>query len=297
MSTRLNQPIKGITFAVFAVFVLTLQDAFVKMLTSDFSVVQILCVRSAMMSIPIFFLVLFTYGWVGFHTHRPIAHLLRLSLNMMAFLAFFFGLSRLPLADAIALLLSAPIFMALLSGPLLGERVTGRLWVVIVVGFVGVVLMANPTAKGADLVGVGAILGASVAYALWMLHTRYLSSTERSETMVFYTAVGSATTTALIMPMLWRQPSAGELGLLALLGIMSSVGHFCLVQAYRYAPVYVVGPFDYTSLVWGILIGYIVWRDMPSAQMLAGATLVVAGGLYLFHRQRRISGSTREGLN
>lgn len=295
MSARLNQPIRGMTFAVFAVFVLTLQDAFVKLLTSDFSVVQILCVRSAVMSVPIFLLVLYTHGWVGFRTERPLAHLMRLSLNVMAFLAFFFGLSRLPLANAIALLLTAPIFMAVLSGPLLGERVTGRLWIVVVGGFLGVVLMADPTAKGDDLIGVGAILAASVAYALWMLHTRYLSSTERSETMVFYTAVGSVMLTGLVMPLLWRQPSVGEFGLLALLGIMSSVGHFCLVQAYRYAPVYVVGPFDYTSLVWGIVIGYIVWRDVPSAQMLLGATLVVAGGLYLFHRQRRSHASTSGG--
>jgi drug/metabolite transporter (DMT)-like permease len=284
---RLNHPLKGISFAVIAVFVLSVQDALVKWLATDFTIVQILFVRSVVMLFPVFFMLQRRHGLIGLHTHRPFGHLLRLIFNLAAFMAFFGGLSRLPLADAMALMMTSPIIMAVLSGPLLGEYAHGKAWVAVLIGFLGVLVMVGPQGENADLLGAVSILAGSVAYTLLMIQTRHLSSTESNESMVFFSAIGIALITACIVPLYWQTPTVGNAVLLVLVGFVSALGHTLLVQAYRFAPIYLLGPLDYTALVWAVLIGFLVWGDIPSGSMLLGAALIVGCGLYLYLREQR----------
>lgn len=282
---RLHYPLKGISFAVIAVFVLSVQDALVKWLAADYTIVQILFVRSVVMLFPVFFMLQRRHGLVGLRTRRPLGHLLRLTFNLVAFMAFFVGLARLPFADAMALMMTAPIIMAVLSGPLLGEYARGKTWLAILIGFIGVLVMVGPTGENADLLGASSVLAGSLAYTLLMIQTRYLSSTESNESMVFFSAVGIALITACVVPLYWQTPTAANAVLLVLVGFVSALGHTLLVQAYRFAPVYLLGPFDYTALIWAILIGFFVWREVPSVAMLSGATLIVGCGLYLYLRE------------
>jgi drug/metabolite transporter (DMT)-like permease len=284
---RLNHPLKGISFALLAVFVLSVQDALVKWLATDFTIVQILFVRSMVMLFPVFFMLQRHHGLAGLRTRRPFGHLSRLILNLAAFMAFFVGLSRLPFADAMALMMTAPIIMAVLSGPLLGEYARGKTWLAILIGFIGVLVMVGPKGENADLLGASSVLAGSLAYTLLMIQTRHLSSTESNESMVFFSAIGIALITACITPMYWQTPTATNAVLLTLVGFVSALGHTLIVQAYRFAPVYLLGPFDYTALIWAILIGFIVWGEAPSATMLLGASLIVGCGLYLYLRERR----------
>lgn len=284
---RLNHPLKGISFAVIAVFVLSVQDALVKWLATDFTIVQILFVRSVVMLFPIFFMLQRRHGWVGLRTYRPFGHLLRLIFNLAAFMAFFVGLSRLPLADAMALMMTSPIIMAVLSGPLLGEYARGKAWVAVIIGFIGVLVMVGPQGENTDLFGAVSVLAGSVAYTLLMIQTRHLSSTESNESMVFFSAIGIALITACIVPPYWQTPTTANAVLLVLVGFVSAIGHTLLVQAYRFAPIYLLGPLDYTALVWAVLIGFLVWGDIPSGFVLSGAALIVGCGLYLYWRERR----------
>jgi drug/metabolite transporter (DMT)-like permease len=262
------------------------QDALVKWLANDFTIVQILFVRSVVMLFPVFFMLQRRHGLVGLRTHRPFGHVLRLMFNLVAFMAFFVGLSRLPFADAMALMMTAPIIMAVLSGPLLGEYAHGKAWVAVLMGFIGVIVMVGPQGENADLLGAGSVLVGSLGYTLLMIQTRHLSTTESNESMVFFSAIGIALITACVTPLYWQTPTAANALLLVLVGFVSALGHTLLVQAYRFAPIYLLGPFDYTALVWAILIGFLVWREVPSVTMLLGASLIVGCGLYLYLREQ-----------
>jgi drug/metabolite transporter (DMT)-like permease len=183
-------------------------------------------------------------------------------------------------------MMTAPVFMALLSGPLLGEYARGKVWIAILIGFIGMLLMVSPHGGSTDLTGALMVLGASLLYTLWMIQTRNLASTEASETMVFYSAAGIALATACVMPFYWVTPDTPGLMLLILVGLVSALGHTLLVNAYRYAPVYILGPFDYTALVWAVLFGFLVWGDIPDIMTLAGAALVIACGLYFYLQEK-----------
>jgi drug/metabolite transporter (DMT)-like permease len=268
-------------------FILSVMDALVKWLTAYFPVVQILFVRSLVMMFPIFFILFRQRGWRGLYTQRPLGHILRMLLNLVSFVLFFQGLARLPLADAIALVMSAPVFMALLSGPLLGEYARGKVWIAIIIGFAGMLLMVSPHGSSTDLPAALTLIGASLLYTLWMIQTRNLASTETNETMVFYSAAGIALATAFAMPFYWVTPNILDMVLLMLVGLISALGHTLLVNAYRYAPVYILGPFDYTALIWAVIFGFVIWGDIPGVMTLAGAALVIACGLYFYLREKR----------
>lgn len=113
-----------------------------------------------------------------------------------------------------------------------------------------------------------------------MIQTRHPASAEFNESMVFFSAIGIALITACVAPLYWQTPPAADAVLLVLVGFVSAL-HTLLVQAYRFAPVYLLGPFDYTALVWAILFGFLIWREVPGMAMLAGASLIVGCGFYL----------------
>ncbi len=286
--TRLDVPALGIGFALAASLLGASQDALVKWLVAEHSLVQLLFLRSIVMLAVIAPLIAWRHGRGGFRTHHAFGQVLRVAANVTAFLAFYYSLTVLPLADATAIALSAPLFMVVLSGPLLGERVGPRRAVAVAVGFAGVVLMMQPGAAAhGDWTGRAAALSAALLYALWMVLTRRLSVGDSSETQVFYGALGFFLVGACVVPFTWVAPAPGDLGPVLVIGLTGIAVHYMLAQAYRHAPVYTVAPFEYTVLVWAALFGYLVWGEVPGAGVLAGALIVVGSGLFVLHRERR----------
>lgn len=289
MVQRLNKPLLGIAFAITGTIVGALQDALIKWVSADYPLLQILFIRSTVMLLPIAGFLIYRKGLSGFRTKKPAAHGIRVMLQLMVFLPFFFALSRMPLAECLALVMSAPLVMTLLSGPLLNEPVGPKRWGAVVVGFVGVLLMLGQLGDGLDSLGAMAALFSTLMYTLWSIYTRKLSTTESTEQLIFYSALGLLIISGFFMPWQWKQPPIDEWPILGVLGIASMVLGYLLTEAFRYAPVHVVAPYDYLYLVWGSVIGYLVWGDVPKNWTVLGSILVVGSGLFILYREHQVA--------
>ena len=256
-----------------------------KWLATDLPLLQLMFVRSAV-AVPILLVVLrVRFGRRALRTSRPVAHMWRALTNITAFLCHYYAVSRMPLADAIAISLSAPLFVTLLSGVLLGEPADARRKIVLAVGFIGVVVVVQPTGD-VDWVGVVSALLGSALFALLGIQNRYMSATESTELMVFYGALGFLIVTGVTMPIVWHSPSQQELGLMLTLGLVSLSAQFCITHAYRFAPVFVVAPIEYLVILWAIFYGWLLFSQLPSMLTLLGALVVVGSGIYIVTLER-----------
>jgi drug/metabolite transporter (DMT)-like permease len=221
-------------------------------------------------------------------TNRPVLQLARSVLLLGSTLCNFAALRYLQLAEAIALIFSTPFFVAALSGPMLGEWVRWRRWSAIAVGFLGVVVVARP---GAASFHPAALLSLSAAlcYALYSIATRILARTDSNETTLFYSNVVGALALLPVVPLVWTTPSDPlVIALMVVTGVIGSFGHYLLIAAHRLAPAAVLSPFIYSEIVLVTALGFLVFGDVPNRFTLTGAAIVVASGLYLLHRERKV---------
>lgn len=278
----------GIVFGITAVTVMGFQDVLVKLLGGQVPVLEILFVRS-LVALPLMAVVARrTAGPRALRTKRPLANALRGLFMTGGYTSFYLAITKLPLADAVALAFSAPLFITALAVPILGEKVGIRRWSAVVVGFIGVLVMVKPgfgTFHPAMLFSVVS----AVSYACAIMVSRRMGAEEPGATMGFYTTLTFLTVSALAMPFLWVTPSGSALLLMAICGLIATAGHYYIAESYRMAPASVVAPFDYTALVWAVLFGWLVWGDLPGPSIIAGVALVVGGGLYVLHREARVA--------
>ncbi len=280
------RPLLGASLAFVAMSFFSVQDALVKWLATDYILFQLLFVRS-LVAVPLLLLILrIRYGQRALYTSRPQDHVIRATINFAAFLSYYFAISRMPLADVTAIALSAPLFMTALSGPLLGEPADLPRKLVLLVGFVGVLIIVRPTAENIDWVGVVAALIGALLFALLGIQTRRMSTTETSELMVFYSSSAFFVVTGMIMLSAWEVAPISDFALMLVLGLVSVTAQFSIVHSFRYAQVYVIAPFEYVTILWAILFGWVFFSDLPTLTMLAGAALVVGCGLFIVFRKR-----------
>jgi len=198
----------------------------------------------------------------------------------------FYALQTLRLDQTVTITFLAPLVVAALAGPLLGEWIGWRRGVAIAVGFLGVVVALHPGHTPLSL-AVVASLGGMLAYALFMLLTRYLSAFDRPEVTLFYSLLLGTIAGAPMALSAWvPPPDAATWWMLAALGALGGMGHWLFILAYRLAPASTVSPFLYLQLITMTLAGYLVFGDSPDAYTLAGAAIIIASGVYLVHRER-----------
>jgi drug/metabolite transporter (DMT)-like permease len=281
-----DMPGRGIAFMLAAVSIFSMQDAMVKWLTADYSVMQIMFFRGVFGLIPCSFLLWRAGGRRALRTRRLTAHIWRSGLILGALITFFLAISKMPLADVVAIAFSAPLIMTALSMPLLGERVEPRRWAAVMVGFVGVLIVVHP---GVGVFGSAALLAlaSSVLFAVGMTVTRKLTRSEHSATILFYFTLLNIAAGGIFMPFLWVTPTLPDAAMLVTIGFTGGFAAFCMFEAFRFAPIAVVAPFEYSSLIWATLYGYLIWGDVPGSALLAGAGVIVASNLYIVHREAR----------
>ena len=280
-----NRPLFAITWAFVAATLFSMQDAMVKWMTVGLPLLQLMFARAAV-AVPIMYLVMRArLGDRALRTGRPFAHTVRALTNISAFLCHYYAVTRMPLADAIAVSLSAPLFLTALSGIFLGEPADLRRKIALVVGFVGVVVVVQPTGD-VDWIGVSAALLGSALFALLGIQNRYMSATESTELMVFYGALGFLILTGATMPWVWHTPSPTEAGLMLTLGLVSLSAQFSITHAFRFAPVYVIAPIEYVVILWAVFYGWLLFADLPTSVMLAGAAIIVGSGIYIAYLER-----------
>jgi drug/metabolite transporter (DMT)-like permease len=218
-------------------------------------------------------------------TARPALQIVRATILLGSTMLNFFALKYLRLDQVLAITFSTPFVVAALSGPALGEWVGPRRWTAIGIGFIGVLVVTRP---GFGIVHPAAILAvlATLAYAVYFLTTRLLSRTDSNETTLFYSNFVGAALMLPVVPFFWKSPELWQFALMILAGALASFGHYMLIAAHRHAPASLLSSFIYSQLVWVVALGYAVFGDVPDGYTLAGASIVIASGLYIFHRER-----------
>ena len=276
----------GGIFTLVGSFFFSVQDALVKWLSTDFSLLQLLLVRSTVM-IPVFALIcVWRWGPQGFVTHRPGGHLLRAVFNLVAFLSYYFAITRMPLVDAISIASAYPVILAILSGVVLAEVPSGRQIMAIIAGFIGVLFIIQPTGGEVDWLGASAALFGCFSFAALGIYTRHLSRTESSELMLLSGALFILLMSLISVPWTWQTPSFSNLLLMLGLSGVALVGQYALTNGFRYAPVYLVGALEYTMLIWATLWGFLLFAEIPTLNVVLGALLVVASGLAVVLEER-----------
>ena len=207
------------------------------------------------------------------------------SVCMLGATAFFFSsLALIPLADAIAIGFVGPFIVVALARPILGERAGADIWIACAVGFVGALIIIRP--GFADRHWAYLLpLGASLSGSLYGILTRRLGSAERPTTSLFYMALVGAVASSLVVPFFWQSPDALGWLTLGAIGLSAAGAHLILIQAYRLAPASVIAPLHYLDIVWGSVLGLVVFDDFPDTLTWVGIAVIVASGLYVFQRQ------------
>lgn len=214
-------------------------------------------------------------------------HLARAAMFVVMTGMNFWALQYLQLTVTSSIFFSSPIIIALISAPLLGEKLDARRIAAILAGFCGVLVIVHPWSADFHPAMILAVINA-VLYAAFMLMTRHLAAYDSPETIQYLPAVGATLVLTPFALAAWQAPDSWlEWTVACLLGVFGGVGHYLLALAHRYAPSSVIAPFVYQQVIYMALFGYIVFGDVPGAAVWTGAAIVVGSGLYLFSRESR----------
>ncbi|MGD9477787.1 UNVERIFIED_ORG: DMT family transporter [Roseateles sp. XES5] len=277
----------GILLTSFAYFLFSLQDASVKWLVVALPVWQILFVRSVTI-----FSLCFVFGGrplMRAARHSPVLKplFLRNLLLLAAWLCYYTAARDLGLAELTTLYYASPVVMTILSVPILGEKVPGYRWLAVVVGFVGVVVACGIAAKGLTLSWpVYLALQAAIFWAVASVLLRKTALHERTQVQMVISSGFFLLFTAIAVPFVWQPVSLMDLALMAGTGLLAGIGQFALFEGMRRAPVSVLAPFEYTSLVWAFALGYLIWSDVPGSNVVVGAALIFSAGTIIIASER-----------
>jgi len=264
---------------------LTVNDAIQKWMTAEFPTGQLLSMRGLFVMLPIGVLVWRAGGISTLRIRSLRGQSIRAGLVCLSSLLFLTSLSLMPLADAIALTFAGPLFITALAPFMLGEVVGWHRWLAVLIGFVGVVVMVQPSSGALQWVAVFP-LGVALCGALRDIVTRQMHATESTVAIMFYSVLVVILFGFTIGIADWRDMSIDHIGLFAINGVVLGAAYFFLIEALRYAEASMVSPFKYVTLLWAILLGQLIWDDVPGAQVLIGAVLIIASGWYILHREK-----------
>lgn len=271
---------RGIVAMMISALLLMLGDSIAKVLLETYPIGQVIAIRqlAALAVILAWALsvggarVLVIVSWRG--------QLLRGLLFLAGTFVILSALHRLPLATVTAITFASPIFVAALSAPVLGEKVARRVWIAIIVGFVGVLVMIRPGAASFEWALLLPVIGAAVN-GLRDLVSRRLSRTDHSLSIVFWSTLIVGAGGALMTPFGWLPVSAAALGWFVLAGVINAGAQFAMIEGLRLGRAAVVTPFKYTGLVWAVLLGVLIWGEWPDQWLLLGALVVIGAGIYM----------------
>lgn len=282
-----NRALTGILFFVAANLLTAIVDAVAKLMTRDVHALQITWGYFVSMAILVggYALVARLPRARYVNTKRVGLHLARSALLVATISALYIGLTHIPLADAVAIMFSAPLFITALSVPILGERVGRHRWSAVVIGLVGVIVIVQP--GGAMRWPVLMPLAAALSFAAFQILTRRLMATEPPLVALFHISVGACLWSSLIVVFVWSPLSLDQAAMFAGIGVLGVFAHLCIVKAFQAAQASFLAPFNYVKLIWATVLGYVLFGEIPDNRVFAGGAIIVATGLYVLWRERR----------
>lgn len=290
MGSSVDNPRRGIALIIASSVSFALMNAVVKLISDRLSPIEIGFFRQVFSLFPVIALVMRQGGLTVLRTRRPFGHLFRGLIGNSAMIIFFLSVAKLPLADANALSFASPLFVTALSLPLLGEAVGRHRWSAVAVGFVGVMVMTNPSGNWfSGGAGVGAGMGVLAAFmsALMTITIRQLNKTEAPVTIVFYFATIGMVFFGAMLAVFWVTPNLWEWAGLAAIGLIGGLSQLLMTYAYRHAPASTLAPFGYVSILWSTVLGFLIWNQLPGPRVMVGSVIVILSGLYIIYRETR----------
>jgi drug/metabolite transporter (DMT)-like permease len=289
---------KGILLKLIAAVFFAFMSAIVRWLGARYPIGEVVFFRSAFAILP----VIVVYAWRGelaatVRTERPLGQAGRGALSIVGMFFNFGALARLPLVEANAISFTSPLISVALAALILKERVRIYRWSAVTIGFVGVLVVLAPHLTAEELSAtIAAASGAGAAYGIagsfcnagTMIQTRRLTQSERTSSIVFYFSLICALAGLVTLPFDWLTPTLPELAALITAGLLGGIAHILVTESYRHASASVVAPFDYTSMIWALVLGYVFFDEVPNAMVFIGSAIITAAGLFVIWRERQL---------
>lgn len=287
----------GMAAALAAFLMFTIMNVFAKLLSENHSVIEIAFYRNLIASLP-FLVLVFGMGRRDIIVIRskPAVVAVRAVLGSITLAMTFAAYSLMPMADTTVFLFTSSLFIPILGVIFLRETVGPYRWSAVIVGFIGVVIMMRPSSGGYAL-GISIALAAAFLQATMSIVLRYLGGHESAETISFYFFVIGTFVTALALPFVAVRPSLDEIPLLFGVGLSGAAAQWLYSTAFRNAPAAVISVFNYSSIIWATLFGWLIWNDIPLPIVLAGATVVIASNMFVIWREKSLGKLTDPRLN
>jgi drug/metabolite transporter (DMT)-like permease len=279
----------AIVYVLAASATFTVGSALVKALTAEFPVLEIVMFRSVVAFVAMLPMIIRHGGLSALATRRPVGHAMRTVYGFIGTATSVYGFGVLPLVTVTALGFAMPLFLTIMSVPLLGERVGPRRATAVLVGLGGVLIMLRPWHGDGDPMPFGAVaivLAGVVAWSLSMINIRQMGDAgEKNVTIVAWYSLGTASLAAFGCIAEWVTPSPWQFALLVSAGLFSGVAQLLMTEGYRAAETTLVAPFEYGAIIYATVLGVAIWGEWPDVWSLAGVAVLIASGLYIWHRE------------
>ena len=283
----LRPPVSGILCMIGGALALTINDGMAKYLTETYPVGQVMALRGTFILCLLIFLFISARKKLNLKIYSWRNNFYRAAAMTGSTFCFITGLSYLPIADAIAIAFAAPLLTTLLAVFCLRERVGLHRWVAIFFGFIGVIIIVQPT-NDAFKVAALAPLGAAFFGAIRDVITRKITSSESSFTILLTSMFLITLAGYLTFPLGWSEFQVEHIWLFLCSSILVGVAQYLMIEAFRLGEVGLISPFKYSSLLWAVIIGFIVWGDIPGYFVLVGATILIISGVYLLRAEKNL---------
>ena len=274
---------KGVAFILLSELFFVLMGTQVRTVSEQLSNEMIVFFRN-LIGLQILIPLVWSNGWSSLKTDKPQLHLLRGTAGVCAMYSFFYAIANLPLANAMILKMSAPLFIPIIAFFWLKEKLSYLIGFVIIIGFIGVTLIIKPDLNVVDKVSLIALAGGLFA-AIAKSTVKYLTRSDKPATVVFYFAATALIVSTIPAYLNWQTPTQEQLLQLILLGLLASGGQFFMTKAYSYAPASQISHFSYSSILYASVLGWFLWGEWMDNWAWTGAVLVIVSGLLLIRFQ------------
>ncbi len=289
-----HRPLLAVGLKLGALFLFTAMSALVKALSEDFPPGELVFFRS-LFAVPVIVIWLMSRGELaqGFVVKKPMGHFWRGVLGTAAMGLTFTGLSLLPLPEVTAIGYATPIFTLILAAVMLGERIRMIRIGAVALGLLGVLIMIWPRLGSSEMelaatIGALCVLGATLARAFVQIHIRQLVQVDHPAAIVFYFSMTATLLSGLTAFWGWTMPTWEQAGILIAMGLTGGIAQILVTSSYRFGQASMLAPYDYTSMLFAIVIGYIWFDELPTVAILVGAVLVIGGNVVVIWREHQL---------
>ena len=299
--------LSGISLLASALLLFSVQDNIIKYFSDQYSALQIVFIRGAIAVTLMWFVARLASGSGQLISRKPFLALSRGFLGFCSYTTYYLAVASLPLAEVVAIVFTAPLFVTAMSALLLNEKVGMRRWSAVFAGFVGLLIIVGPVGEFDNMAVIFAF-AASITYASQTIITRYLGTHDTPLSIAFNAQVvftGASALLGLLMsggiiaipsshPSMiffardWVLPGTLDLSLMIFLGINGAIAFYCMSKAYCVAPASAIAPFEFTYVIWAAVFGYLFWSEIPRATTFIGLLILIASSIYIWNRERNL---------